>query len=132
MGLVQENGNVFATLAFSEANLAVSQTATAIPVVGADANSYGTITKGYIVGYSFEKSAAHSAGSLDFDITVNGTSVKTLAADTVSIEGLIPVPDLPFAAGDAIGVTYTSDENLLATTVDVVVQIVIVYTEFSV
>lgn len=116
---------------FSEADLAATQTATDIPIVGADLNTYLMPADGFIVGYAINKTAAHSAGSLDFDIEINGTSTLTIPADTTSVRSLLEVPDEPFAAGDTLGVTYTSDGSLSAETVDVGVDIYVVFTDFN-
>ena len=116
---------------FSIANLAVSQTGTDIPVLGAVMNTYLMPKDGYIVGYSIGKSAAHTAGSLDFDIEVGGSSTLTIAADTASVYKTLDTPNEPFSAGDTIGVTYTSDGSLLAVTVDVVVTIFVVFKDFE-
>lgn len=116
---------------FSEANLAASQTNTDIPVVGADHTAYLLPFDGYIVGYVIGKSAAHSAGSLDFDINISGTSTLTIAADTASVYASINTPDEPFSAGQTLGVDYTSDGSLDATTVDVVIDIYVVFTGMS-
>lgn len=114
---------------FSEANLAASQTATDIPILGADIVTYQLPYDGWIVGYSINKSAAHSAGSLDFDLELDGTSTLTIAADTTSVYAALEVPNEPFSAGATLGVTYTSDGSLSATTVDVVIDVYVVFTE---
>lgn len=116
---------------FALANLAASQTGTDIPIPGGVVPTYLMPNAGYIVGYSINKSAAHTAGSLDFDLEIGGTSTLTIAADTSSVYGKLNVPDEPFAAGDALGVTYTSDANLDATTVDVVVSVFVVFENFD-
>lgn len=118
-------------LQFALADLADSQTGTAVPILGAVVATYKMPCAGYIVGYAINKSASHSAGSLDFDLTVNGTSTLTIAADTASTSALLNAPDEPFAAGDTIGVTYTSDGDLEANTVDVGVTVYVVLTNFN-
>ena len=120
--------NVF-KYTFTEANLAASQTNTDIPVSGADHTLHLLPFDGYIVGYAINKSAAHTAGSLDFDININGTSTLTIAADTTSVYASLDTPDEPFNAGDTLGIDYTSDGSLDATTVDVVIDIFVVFTE---
>lgn len=117
--------------AFSEADLAASQTATAIPVVGADIATYLIPTDGFIVGYSINKSASHNAGSLDFDLTVNGTSVLTIAADTTSVYKTLPGDSYAVDAGQTIGVTYTSDGSLSPTTIDVSIVVYVVHRDFN-
>lgn len=116
---------------FSEANLAASQTNTDIPVLGADHTDYLLPFDGFIVGYAIRKSAAHGAGSLDFDINISGTSTLTIAADTTEVYASLNVPDEPFSAGAYLGVDYTSDENLSATTVDVVIDIYVLFRDMN-
>ncbi|MGB1285058.1 MAG: hypothetical protein ACPG7F_00880 [Aggregatilineales bacterium] len=115
------------TFNFALANLAASQTATDIPIPGGVVNTYLLPKGGYIVGYAINKSAAHGAGSLDFDIELDGTSTITIAADTTSEYATINAPDEPFSAGQTLGVTYTSDGSLSATTVDVAVTVYVMF-----
>jgi hypothetical protein len=117
---------------FALANLADSQTATAVPILGGVLNEHLMPLSGCIVGYSINKTASHSAGSLDFDLTVAGTSTLTIAADTTDVSALIEWGNEPFSAGDALGVTYTSDDSLEANTVDVVVDVFVLFSEFNV
>lgn len=117
---------------FALANLADSQTGTAVPILGAVVNDHVMPLPGCIVGYSINKSASHSAGSLDFDLTVAGTSTLTIEADTTDAYALIEWGNEPFAAGDALGVTYTSDANLEANTVDVVIDVFVLFSGFNV
>lgn len=112
---------------FSESNLAASETGTAIPAVGADIDTYQLPYSGWIVGYSINKSAAHTAGSLDFDLEIDGTSTLTIAADTASVYAELTVGDEPFSAGSTLGVTYTSDASLEAVTVDVVIDVYVIF-----
>jgi hypothetical protein len=121
---------------FSEADLAASQTDTAIPILGGDVNEYVAAKDGYIVGYAIGLSAAVTAGSLAVDLTINGTSTLTIdtdAASTTEFYSALDVPDEPFNAGDAIGATYTSDGSYSgATTDDIVVTIYVMYEDFTV
>lgn len=117
---------------FALADLADSQTGTAVPALGGVVPTYLMPLAGFVVGYSINKSASHSAGSLDFDITVAGTSTLTIAADTTDVYSLIEYGAEPFAAGDHLGVTYTSDGDLEANTVDVVVDLFVIFTDFNV
>jgi hypothetical protein len=117
---------------FALANLADSQTATVVPILGGVINTYLMPLAGCIVGYAINKSAAHSAGSLDFDLTLDGTSTLTIEADTSSVYKTIEYGNEPFGAGQTLGVTYTSDANLEANTVDVGVTIYVLFNEFNV
>lgn len=135
MAISQENmptSKPIIKYSFALANLADSQTGTAVPILGGVVNDYLMPLAGCIVGYSINKSASHSAGSLDFDLTVAGTSTLTIEADTTDVYALIQWGNEPFAAGDALGVTYTSDANLEANTVDAVVDVFVLFTGFSV
>lgn len=116
---------------FSEADLAISQTNTDIPVLGADIVTYLLPYDGWVVGYAFNKSANHTAGSLDFDININGTSTLTISADTTSVYKSLDTPDEPFNAGDTLGIDYTSDGSLDPTTVDVVIDIYVLFTDMN-
>lgn len=116
---------------FALANLADSQTGTAVPILGGVLNTYILPKNGFIVGYAITKSAAHSAGSLDFDLVLNSTSTLTIAADTTSVYKVLEVPNEPFTAGQTLSVTYTSDGNLEANTVDVGVSVFVVFTDFD-
>lgn len=116
-----------ATYEFALANLADSQTNTDVPIVGGVVATYLMPFKGHIIGYSINKSAAHSAGSLDFDLNINGSSVLTIAADTTSTYDTFETGTYQFSAGQTLGVDYTSDENLEANSVDVGVTLFVVF-----
>jgi hypothetical protein len=117
---------------FAKADLAATQTATVVPILGGVVNTYAMRRAGYIVGYAVNKSAATSAGTTAIDITVNGTSVKTISIDTASttvFRGSMPRPALRFAAGDTLGVTYTTDGSHAPTTQDIVVEVDVLFEE---
>lgn len=123
--------NNVAKYEFALADLADSQTNTDLNILGGVVTSYLLPFDGYIIGYAINKSAAHSAGSLDFDINVDGTSTLTIAADTASVYKALNAGDEPFNAGDTLGVDYTSDGNLEANTVDVGVTLFVVFTDMN-
>lgn len=116
---------------FAIANIADSQTGTAVPILGGVLNNYIMPLNGYIVGYAINYSAALSAGSTDFDLLVNGTSTLTIEADTVSVYKTLPEGNEPFTAGQTLGVSYTTDGNVEANTVDVVVNVFVVFSDFD-
>lgn len=116
---------------FALANIADSQTGTAVPILGGVLNAYIMPLNGYIVGYAINYSATLSAGSTDFDLLVAGTSTLTIEADTVSVYKILRVPDEPFAAGQTLAVSYTTDGNVEANTVDVVVDVFVVFRDFE-
>lgn len=120
---------------FSLANLAVSQTDTAVPIPGAVTERYAMPKGGYIVGYSAHLTAAITAGSLDIDITINTTSTKTIAIDTAATTEFgdtVEVPNEPFSALDTLGVDYTSDASLAPVTSDLVVTVFVMFEDFTV
>jgi hypothetical protein len=116
---------------FAVANIADSQTGTVVPILGGVLNLHIMPRSGYIVGYAINYSASLSAGSTDFDLLVAGTSTLTIAADTTSTYNTIPVPNEPFSAGQTLGVTYTTDADVEANTVDVVVDVFVVFRDFE-
>lgn len=135
MAITQERmptSKPFIKYSFALADLADSQTGTAIPALGGVVPTYVMPLDGCIVGYSINKSASHSAGSLDFDLTVAGTSTLTIAADTTDVYALIEYGNEPFVAGQALGVTYTSDADLEANTVDVIIDVFVIFNDFNV
>lgn len=116
---------------FALANIADSQTGTAVPILGGVLNAYIMPLNGSIVGYAINYSASLSAGSTDFDLLVAGSSTLTIEADTVSVYKIIPEGVEPFAAGQTLAVSYTTDGNVEANTVDVVVDVFVVFKDFD-
>lgn len=119
---------------FALANLAATQTGTAVPVPGGVLATYLLPNAGYVVGYAANLSAAFSAGSADIDITINGTSIRTIAIDTASTTkyaARFPIPAEPFAASSTLGVTYTTDGSASPTTNDLVVTVFVVLEDFT-
>jgi hypothetical protein len=116
---------------FALANIQDSQTGTAVPMLGGVLNAYIMPLNGSIVGYAINYSASLSAGSTDFDLLVAGTSTLTIAADTTSTYKLIEEGVEPFAAGQTLSVSYTTDGNVEANTVDVVVDVFVVLRDFE-
>lgn len=119
---------------FALANLAATQTGIAVPILGGVLNTYAMPKGGYVVGYSVCKSAATSAGNTDVDITIAGTSIKTIAVDTASttvFTGEMPMPAHYFTAGAILGVTYTTDGDHAPTTQDIVVDVFVVLFDYN-
>lgn len=119
---------------FALANFAASQTDTDVPILGGIIPEFLLPAGGKIVGYAVNLSAAVTAGSLAFDITIDGTSVKTIDADTATqteYYAAIEDSNLAFDAGNEIGCTYTSDGSLAPTTIDGVVSVYIVFDEWN-
>ena len=119
---------------FALANLAAAQTGIAVPIQGGVIDTFVMPKGGYIVGYAVNKSAATSAGATAIDITVAGTSTKTVnigTASTTKFYAVLPVPDEPFSAGDLLGVTYTTDADHAPTTQDIVVDVFVEFRDFT-
>lgn len=119
---------------FALANLAATQTGTAIPIPGGVIATYLLPNAGYVVGYAANLSAAFTAGSADIDITINGTSIRTIAIDTASTTkyaARFPIPDEFFAASSTLGVTYTTDGSADPITSDIVVTVFVVFEDYT-
>lgn len=132
--MVQENIAVMQPIikySFALADIADSQTGTAVPILGGAVNRYIMPKAGSIVAYAINYSATLSAGSTDFDLLINGTSTLTIAADTVSVYKVLTEGVEPFSAGQTLGVSYTTDANVEANTVDVVVDVFVCFKEFD-
>ena len=132
--MVQENIAIAQPMVaynFAVANIADSGTGTVVPILGGVVNNYLMPRAGCIVGYAINYSASLSAGSTDFDILVAGSSTLTIAADTVSVSKILTEGQEPFRAGQTLGVTYTTDADVEANTVDVVVTVFVVFYEFD-
>lgn len=117
------------------ANMASSQTDTDINIAGGLTATYAMPLNGSIVGYAIQLSGAVSAGSLEFDIEVNGTSTATIETDTASTTEFYDLYEYgtePFVAGDSIGVTYTSDGSLDPETIDANVVLFVIFEQFKV
>jgi hypothetical protein len=119
---------------FALANLAATQTGTAVPVLGGVISTYVMPVSGFVVGYAINMSAAFTAGTAVINITKNGTVIHVVniaVASTTKYYTRFPIPDFPFAAGDTIGVTYTTNGSADPTTNDVVVNVFANFQGFS-
>lgn len=120
---------------FALANLAASQTATDVPVVGGVANTIPAVKSGCIVGYAIQLSAAFSAGTAEVGLEVGGTESVAVSIDTASTTeyvGTYEYGDYPFSAGDTIGVTYTTDGSASPETNDAIVRVYVIFDDFVV
>jgi len=120
---------------FEQANMAASQTDTDTAVAGGLTATYVMPFDGSIVGYGIQMSAAVSAGSLEFDIEVDGATTATIetdAASTTEFYGTYAYGDEPFSAGSSIGVTYTSDGSLSPETADANIVVYVMFEGFDV
>ena len=119
---------------FALANLAATQTATAVPIVGGAIAGYLLPSDGNIVGYAALLSAAFSAGTATISIALNGTAKATVnigVAATTEYSARFPLPALPFKAGDVLTVTYTTNGDAAPTTNDLVVSVFTMLDGFS-
>lgn len=124
------------TMAYSFflANLAATQTGTAVPVPGAAVTNYLLPFGGYIVCVVANLTAAFSAGTAVIDITLDGTSTKTInigVASTTEYITRLPIPDEPFSAGQELAVTYTTDGSASPTTNDLEVTVYVCFSDFT-
>ena len=113
-------------LVYGVANAVASQTATDLTLSDATyVNTLATMPKsGSVVGVSVQTSAAVTAGSVTFQSHKDGTEfaqsgfpVATLESVTNDQESYASIRPgvLTFDAGDALGVSYTSDATLAPT-----------------
>lgn len=120
---------------FEQANMAASQTDTDINIVGGLTATYVMPFDGWLCAYSIKLSAAITAGSLEFDVEVNGSTVLTIetdAASTTEFYSRLVANSYRLQAGDLLGVTYTSDASLAPTTSDANVVLLVMYEDVSV
>lgn len=120
---------------FEQANMQATQTDTDTAIAGGLTATYAMPLNGSIVGYAIQLSAAVAAGSLEFDIEVNGATTLTIetdAATTTEFYATIPYGNEPFVAGDKIGVTYTSDGSLSPTTADANIVVFVMFDGFDI
>jgi hypothetical protein len=120
---------------FALANLAASQTDTAVPVVGGVANAHAAVKAGSIVGYSITLSAAFSDGVVSVALQSGGSDAVEVSidtAETTEFVGTFEYGDYPFAAGDTLSVTYTSDGDATPTTSDMIVRVYVMFEDFDV
>lgn len=116
---------------FALANLAATQTDTAVPILGGVIPTYTALFPGYVVAITANLSAAATAGVLTLDFSIAGTAKavdKTLAtASTTSYIYKFRPGDYPFAAGATLGMSYTSNGSLDPTTSDLVAMLYVLY-----
>jgi len=119
---------------FALANLADTQTATAVPIIFVPIAGYLLPTDGNIVGYAALLSAAFSAGTATISIAINGTAKATVnigVAATTKYSARFPLPALPFKAGDVLTVTYTTNASAAPTTNDLVASVFVMLDGYS-
>lgn len=112
--------NVVALGPFSATNLAASQSDQAAALPGSN-TSLPALAEGFLVGVVARLSAAATAGQVTVGVTVGGTekaaSVQTLTTGR-SIAARFREGDVPFAAGDLLGVEWNTSATWDGTTAD--------------
>ena len=115
---------------FTQSDVAVSQTAVVIDVLGLSGNTEYTLPyAGSITGISISSNGARTAGTLTVDATVDGT-VSGLqavldATNTQYHSTTQGVNTDTFSAGNRLGVKITTSADWAPTTADIVVTVVI-------
>jgi hypothetical protein len=118
-------GTIVALL-FGVANAVASQTNTDLAAADASGNTLVTMPKaGSVVGLSVRASAAMTAGTVSFKAHKDGTEfaqtgypnpgLSSSASVTNESYATIRPGILTFSAGDAVGVSYTSDATFAPT-----------------
>lgn len=118
------------TYNFMQANVAATQTAVAIDVLGLAGNTeYVMAFPGSIIGISIAANAARSAGTLTVDATKNGTVTGLQAVlDGTNTQYHYASQDAEsdvFVAGDRLGVKITTTGAWAPTTADIVVTVIV-------
>ena len=93
--------------------------------------TYRAIRKGSIIGISVQHSADLTGGVITYNPDIGGTAQTALAAvteDTIQgAQSVIPAGEIPFVAGDLLGIAYTKTGTVAPTTTDVVALLEILY-----
>ncbi len=113
---------------FMQSDVAASQSAVAIPVLGLAGNAEIVMAKlGSAIGISIASNAARTAGTLTVDVTVNGTAIglqAVLDGTNTQYHYATQAGGLDtFVAGDRLGVKITTDGTWAPTTADIVVMV---------
>ena len=115
---------------FMQQNVAASQSAVAIPVLGLAGNTEIVMPKpGSVVGISIASNEVRTGGTLTVDITINGAAPGLQAVlDGTNTQYHYATQDRrldAFVAGDRLGVKITTDAGWLPTTADIVVMVLV-------
>ena len=116
--------------AFQQKDVAASQSAVAMDVLGLAGNTEYTMPyPGSVVAVSIASNAARTGGTATVDVTVNGTVTGLQAAlDGTNTQYHYASQGADadrFSAGDRLGVKITTDGSWAPTTADVVVVVVV-------
>ena len=119
-----------AAFAFQQKDVAASQSAVAMDVLGLAGNTEYTMPySGSVVAVSIASNAARTGGTATVDVTVNGTVTGLQAAlDGTNTQYHYASQGADadrFSAGDRLGVKITTDGSWAPTTADVVVVVVV-------
>lgn len=115
---------------FMQSNVAASQSAVALDVLGLSGNTEYTMDlDGSVIGISIASNDARTGGTLTVDATVNGTatglqSVLDGTNTTYHYATQIPETDT-FSVGDRLGVDITTDGSWAPVTADIVVSVIV-------
>lgn len=116
---------------FMQSDVAASQSAVALDVLGLSGNTEYTMElEGSVIGISIASNDARTAGTLTVDVTVNGTATGLQAIldgtnTTYHYATQIPETDT-FSAGDRLGVDITTDGSWAPDgTADIVVTVIV-------
>ncbi len=117
-------------LAFEFVN--VLDAADTMQVIGGNVgDDYRAIRDGWIIGISAQHSADLTGGVITYNPTIAGTAKTDLAAvtsDTVQgDQSNIDAGQIPFFAGDLLGMAYTKTGTVAPTTTDVIGLLEILY-----
>lgn len=120
--------NVVALGGFGAANLAADQADQAAALPNGN-TSLPALKDGFVVGIMGKLSAAATAGSLTVGVTVDGVedadSVQTLTTDT-DFYASFREGQVPFNAGELLGVEWNTDASWDGTTADLDVTLLVV------
>jgi len=115
----------------SASNLAASQSDVQLAL---PAGNTGIVMPcgGYVIGFSWKQSAAASAGSMTIGVTIDGTEkAATTQTVTTAVEGRptfkTDAGAPRFAAGEEVGLEFTTDASWNATTADLDAVLFVVF-----
>lgn len=115
---------------FMQSNVAASQSAVALDVLGLSGNTEYTMElEGSVIGISIASNDARTAGILTADVTINGTATglqAVLDGTNTTYHYVTQIPETDtFSAGDRLGVDITTDGSWAPETADIVVTVIV-------
>lgn len=107
---------------FRRVNVAASLTASALTRGGVDSDAPTSVVEGRagrVHGIAYNLSAAVTAGALTAKVTVNGTETGAAMNLAAAQRGVLDLAaSVPFAEGDRLGLSLTSNGSLAPTTAE--------------